>query len=287
MSGPTLASSGIVAAIVAAISGTTLTISSVTSGTVAVGQAVTGAGVAPGTTILSGSGTTWVVSVSQTVSPAEPMTLGPGFAPQPFDLTVLANLKGYLFPSGTTPTANDALLQRQISAASMAIQNWLGYDVQSGRMLAQTTYTEQADAIIDGSGWPNEWLYPIPVRYPPIQSVTSVTIDGLAIPSGGDAVQTPGYFFDSEQPIMVYVAGYRPMVRGKKDVLVVYSGGYPAIPWDVEEACIEMVALRYKETGRIGERSKSMAGETISYIVSALPPAAQAALQPYKRLPVV
>lgn len=50
-----------------AISGATLTVSGVT-GTVAIGQAVIGAGVAAGTVITAGSGTTWTVSVSQTVA---------------------------------------------------------------------------------------------------------------------------------------------------------------------------------------------------------------------------
>ncbi|HEY6030794.1 MAG TPA: baseplate J/gp47 family protein [Gaiellaceae bacterium] len=49
------------------IADTALTVSAVT-GTVAIGQTVVGAGVLPGTTILSGSGTSWVVSLSQTVS---------------------------------------------------------------------------------------------------------------------------------------------------------------------------------------------------------------------------
>lgn len=54
------------------ISGTALTVSGVT-GTIAVGQTVVGAGVAAGTLIASGSGTSWVVSISQTV-PSEAMT---------------------------------------------------------------------------------------------------------------------------------------------------------------------------------------------------------------------
>jgi hypothetical protein len=52
------------------ISATTLTISSLTSGTVAVGQTVTGGGVASNTYIVSGSGLSWTVSISQTVGSA-------------------------------------------------------------------------------------------------------------------------------------------------------------------------------------------------------------------------
>jgi hypothetical protein len=49
------------------ITGTALTLGAVSSGTVAIGQTITGTGVTAGTTIVSGSGLNWVVSVSQTV----------------------------------------------------------------------------------------------------------------------------------------------------------------------------------------------------------------------------
>jgi hypothetical protein len=50
------------------ISGTTLTVGSVSSGTIVAGQVLTGTGVTAGTYIVSGSGLSWVVSVSQTVA---------------------------------------------------------------------------------------------------------------------------------------------------------------------------------------------------------------------------
>lgn len=50
------------------ISGTTLSVSAVT-GTIVIGQIVAGAGVTVGTMILSGSGSTWTVDISQTVGP--------------------------------------------------------------------------------------------------------------------------------------------------------------------------------------------------------------------------
>jgi len=51
------------------INGTTLTVGSLTDGTIEPGQAVRGIGVAAGTTIVSGSGSTWTVNNSQTVGP--------------------------------------------------------------------------------------------------------------------------------------------------------------------------------------------------------------------------
>jgi len=50
------------------ISGTTLTVGSLTSGTIIAGQVLTGTGVTVGTYIVSGSGSTWTVSASQSVS---------------------------------------------------------------------------------------------------------------------------------------------------------------------------------------------------------------------------
>jgi len=52
---------------VGSITGTTLTVSSTTSGTIAIGQQLTGTGIAWGTFITAGSGTTWTVSSYQTV----------------------------------------------------------------------------------------------------------------------------------------------------------------------------------------------------------------------------
>lgn len=59
--------------ITASISGTTLT---TTAGTPVIGQLVTGTSVADNTFITAGSGTSWTVSVSQTVA-SESMTVGP------------------------------------------------------------------------------------------------------------------------------------------------------------------------------------------------------------------
>lgn len=213
-------------------------------------------------------------------------TLNPPLGPQAYDLTILDHVKGYLFQAGAPSNVDDGLLQRLISSASVAIQAWLGYDVHSGKTLVQTTYTELIDAVTDGMGWATEWLYQIPVRYPPIQSVTSVTIDTQVIPAGGDATKTPGWFLDPDVPIIVYVAGYWPWYRAKKDVKVIYSGGYPAIPEDVEQACIETVALRYKRASRIDVRSASIAGETTVFLTGQIPDSAIQALWPYKRIQV-
>lgn len=54
----------------ATISGTTLTVGGTITGTFAIGQYIFGTGITIGTQVISGSGTTWTVNISQTVSTA-------------------------------------------------------------------------------------------------------------------------------------------------------------------------------------------------------------------------
>lgn len=56
------------AVVTGSITGPTLTVTAVASGAIAVGQTVEGASVLPGTTVLSGSGASWVLSKTQTVA---------------------------------------------------------------------------------------------------------------------------------------------------------------------------------------------------------------------------
>ncbi|MCE9561891.1 MAG: phage head-tail connector protein [Planctomycetes bacterium] len=67
-------------------------------------------------------------------------------------------------------------------------------------------------------------------------------------------------------------------------VLVSYS----FVPFDVEQACIELVAERYNYKDRVGVASKSLGGqETVSYSLKAMPDHIATALQPFKRTVMV
>jgi len=79
------------------ISGTTLTATGI-SGTIYAGQNIVGANVAPGTAIVSGSGGTWTVSVSQTVSSTAMTSGGGGVNPQTAMIQT-QQLKAYVLTS--------------------------------------------------------------------------------------------------------------------------------------------------------------------------------------------
>lgn len=90
------------------ISGTTLSVSAVAGGTIAIGQIVGGTGVTAGTIIVSGSGSTWTVSPSQSVSSTSDMT-------------------GQWYPSGNIISQNK-LNNFNVSAGNLGVISVAGID---------------------------------------------------------------------------------------------------------------------------------------------------------------
>lgn len=155
------------------------------------------------------------------------------------DLTTLANVKEWLgIPSSNTQS--DALLSRMITAASAFIVSWLEREVLSA------TYTETRDGNNSQR---------MKMRNFPITLVTLVKVDNVVIP------ETERAFNDAS----IVLRGCRWFSKGILNVEVTYVAGYAVVPPDIEQACIEMIGLRYKDRERIGITSKGLAGETITF----------------------
>lgn len=178
------------------------------------------------------------------------------------DLTTLANVKSWLTIATTT---DDAILTRMVTSVSNYIQSWLN------RSFAVATYTD----IHNGSGTG----YQLALHEYPIISVSSVTISGNIIPASPDGIQ-PGYMFDARG---IYFNGYQ-LTKGLQNVRITYSAGYAVTPPEIEQACIELISLRYRERSRIGEVSKSIGGEVISYTQKDFPDGVKTILNNYKRV---
>lgn len=179
------------------------------------------------------------------------------------DLTTLANAKQWLgLPEVSTD--DEALLTRLISSASEFIQTWLNRDI------ASQDYNEARD----GTGG-NRLVF---AEYP-VTAVSSVVVDGRPIPRAVDVVSI-GYRFDSQQIIL---NGY-VFTKGWSNVQLAYTAGFAAVPMEIEQACIELVSLRFKERDRIGHQSKSLAGETVTFFIKDMPDSVRTILNNYKRV---
>lgn len=182
------------------------------------------------------------------------------------DLTTLTDIKAWLQTGQKAfPPNDDALLSRLITSASGFIQTWLN------RRIALADYAE----VRDGTGG-----HRLQFACFPVCAVLSLTINGVAIPPASPCGGlSTGYVFS---PTQLSVRGY-VFTQGIQNVAFSYTAGYPQTPAEIAQACIELVALRYRERTRIGEISKSLGGgETVSYSQKDMSASIATLLQQYR-----
>jgi len=179
------------------------------------------------------------------------------------DLTTLDNVHGWL-GLDSSQTEDDVLLTRLISAASGFMQTCCN------RQFALQSYAETRD----GNGTVRLFL-----KQYPIAAVASLVISGQTI-AAGDPVSAPGYYFDSYS-LMLNGFAFR---RGMANVAINYTAGFAAIPLDLEQACIELVGVKYKRKDHIDRVSDVLANQTTSYSQRDMPAEVATVLQTYKRV---
>lgn len=168
------------------------------------------------------------------------------------------------YTSGGLVGTDDGLLVALITAASSFIQNWIGYTI------ASASYTDRAD----GTGGTTYSFQNYPVT-----AVTSLTIDGQTIPPAPNSASV-GYVFNDH---LLMLRGYA-FSRGFSNVVVTYTAGYASTPADVDQACVELVGLKYRERDRIGQVSKSLAGEVVAFSQKDMSDNVKTALKQYRRV---
>lgn len=185
------------------------------------------------------------------------------------DLTTLAAVEQYLgVPSGNS---DEPLLTALITAASQAISSYCN------RVFQVQAYNENRDGVLGQNQI-------VTLGYP-IVSVAGVTVNGQAIPAATPgAWPRQGY---SNGQWYIRIDGYC-VPEGSKNVNLQYTAGYATIPADLAQACIEMVALKYKQKDRIGvSGSEGIDGQHISYKDIAISQSTAMMLQQYKRVIMV
>jgi hypothetical protein len=200
------------------------------------------------------------------------------------DLTTLGDVKSWLQTGQNAfPATDDELLTRLITAASQFIQTWLN------RPIASQDWIETRDGLGNALG-PSEARYQFSAY--PVTAVDRVIVDGVMIPAIPAPEQTraaaigtfaaqPGYLFT---PTQLVIRGYA-VPRKAGCVTLQYTAGYAVPPADLAQACIELVALRYRERGRIGEVAKAIgAGQTVSYSQMDMSASIKSLIEQYRRV---
>lgn len=179
------------------------------------------------------------------------------------DMTHVETVKEWLSIEDNT---DDAMLGRLISAVSAWVEKYVG------RTILEDDYDEYYTCQGERS---------IELHNYPVTAVDLVEVDGEEVDESTE-YGTPGWVLDGST--LRYNGGTFSF-RGNsysKNVHVEYSAGYTTTPYDLEQAVIHLVSLRYRERDRIGMRSKILAGETIQFSTWDLPPDVRQVLDSYK-----
>lgn len=172
------------------------------------------------------------------------------------------------------------LVERFVAQASAAIERYCGV------IFAQQRYTEIR------CGEPSTIMM---LSRMPLVSLSSVTLEGEAKTDyrieqaeAGLLYRRLGWWsYSTQEWTFVYVAGY--VLPGQTPI----DATGPALPGDVQRACIEAVKIWWQEreiSDRIASKTLGLTGDRIEYRLSAnleaLPPLAKNLLDPWRRLAI-
>jgi uncharacterized phiE125 gp8 family phage protein len=158
------------------------------------------------------------------------------------DLTTVEKVRSYL---KLPDLEDDEWLTELVTQASQEVKTALGRDILAA------DYTHAFDGDDEQE---------IVLRQYPVQTVTSVSVDGTAVPAR-TVVSEGGWVLSGDA---VHLVGYR-FTRGTQNVVVVYRAGYAAVPDDLERAVILQAALAYSDRDRFGKQSVNLNGESVSF----------------------
>lgn len=177
------------------------------------------------------------------------------------DLITAAQVQAYL-GLASVPAQFASL----VSAVSAFVRQFCSRD------FTQQSYNETYNTVLSDG---------LPLRQLPIVSVSSVTVMGIVVPPATSPLQY-GYLFDENQ---IYLTLDSKFPLAKQSTVVAYTAGYSTIPNDLQQACIEMVALEYKRITNIGYTSQTLAGQTVTgFVMSNMPAYILNVLNNYRRM---
>ena len=181
------------------------------------------------------------------------------------DLTTLDNAKWWI---NIATNGSYDILMRLITAASAFLINYLNRNVLTATYTAEKYHGNGSESL-----HLNSW---------PIQSISNLTINGSVVPPSSDGLSN-GFVFDDKYVYLLPGTSQCAFSKGRMNISVTYVAGYDAVPFDIEQACLELIGLKFKEKDRIGIQSQSMNGQqTTSYTPRDLGKDTKAMLQNYR-----
>jgi Phage gp6-like head-tail connector protein len=172
------------------------------------------------------------------------------------DFCTLDQAKSWL---KVTSVVDDELLSMLIAQTSEYIRSVMSRDLYS------RAYTE----VRDGNGADTLVLANFPAT-----SVSSVIV-------ASQALNSSEYVIDD---MSITLLNGRQFTKGRKNISLSYVAGFAVIPADITRACMELVGKKYRERDRIGQSSKTLAGEIVSFTPSDMTDELKSVMRQYQRV---
>lgn len=174
------------------------------------------------------------------------------------DLVTLENVKEFI-GLASTDTSKDTFLRHLITRASRFIKTY------AGREFVSATFSEEVH-----SGNDRQKLY---LDHYPIISVTEVKEDDVALDADeyevlaneGALFREAGWYGGTLAMASVLSTEPDPYAE-TRNLKVTYTAGWADVPDDIEQACLQMVALWYTGAGTYGiEHETTPGGYSVTY----------------------
>jgi hypothetical protein len=198
------------------------------------------------------------------------------------DLTTVDSVTRWI---ASTPSDDEKLnIQNCVTAASLDWVWMCGKQLVDG--VSPFVKPVPIDEYYDGPGGTRMF-----VRNPPISSISSLSVNGVAI--AASAVPTSaGYVIDATRKSIALRSGAgvgrnapRVFCQGIQNVHLVGMAGFDRTPFDIQQAVTQMVAENYKKRQWIGQSSQAMANGagTVSFRDWAIAPDVAKVIDNYSR----
>jgi hypothetical protein len=195
----------------------------------------------------------------------------------------------------------DQTIQDCVTAFSLYALRQTGRGNSDGSIPSESPFVTPVsyNEWYDGNGqrkmYVNNW---------PINSGSLLTINGITVPQS-TGITVPGWLLDQSGRAIVLRPGFSSgpatfsnvralrgregggwvFALGTQNINWQYIGGFSGVPFDLEMCARKVVALNYKRTGWIGQKSQSMAAGagTVEYGTWEMDDDCRATLEYYKR----
>jgi hypothetical protein len=176
------------------------------------------------------------------------------------DFCTLANAKAW---AKVSVADDDALITSIVSSVTSEFQRYLGRDFLTASFVER----------YDGNDMPS-----LRTRQYPITAVSALTIGGVSIPLAASS-EGVGYMFNDE---WMFLYGFL-FTRGLQNISLSYTAGYSVVPTSLDIAAREQVTYEYLKRNRIGEISRNIGGQVVSFQITEFAEGVQQVLDQFRR----